>query len=399
MSSKSENAICRCNAASAVFLLLCFCLFACFFWWIGVRIFHYQEGWNTFYFSKYYIADVYSREGVPALLRAFFLQFYAVPVHGALVMSAAMTCVAALLVWCEKTWMKIAKLPVMSGVLSLVLSVLFAMFVGNMSISRALCLLGNEGKQDELFMLLSNHVREERWDEVVTECEAHSPINNLLHQNCLHIALAEQGTLGDRLLEQPVMNIASIYVNVISSPQVAALLSDVYYSMGHIAQAQRYAFEANEKMNNLSPRLLQRLIQTNIIYGQYKVARKYIRVLSKSLYYKDWCARYASLLSDSAVEADAQLSMKRKCLIDDNRFSGLHGLDDDLLHVARATRGTKQCSTTLQLLGALYILADYQEQFVAMIDEFGGSDDMPAPLPKCFERYYNQWKKLLESEE
>lgn len=392
MSSKSENGFCRSNAVLAVFLLLYFSVLVCFFWWIGDRIFQYQEGWNTFYFSKYYVADVFSREGVSALIRAFFLQFYAVPVHGALIMSLAMTSVAILLMWCERKCLGMTKLPIVSVVLSVVLSVLFAMFVGNMSFNRTLCLLGNEGKQDEFFMRLSNDVRAEQWDDVVGECEANSPINNLLHQNCLNIALAEKGTLGDRLLEQPVVNIASIYVNVISSPQVAALLSDVYYSMGHIAQSQRYAFEANEKMNNLSPRLLQRLIKTNIIYGQYNVAKKYLRILSKTIYYKDWCERYSALLSDKAVESDAELSVKRKCLIADNRFSGVRGLDDDLLHVARATKGTPQCRTTLQFLGSLYILADYKEQFAAMIDEFRGTDELPSPLPDCFNRFYNHLK-------
>ena len=34
-------------------------------------------------------------------------------------------------------------------------------------------------------------------------------------------------------------------------------------------------------------------------------------------------------------------------------------LDDDLLNIARNTRGTRQCKVTLQYLGSLYILAGY----------------------------------------
>ena len=46
------------------------------------------------------------------------------------------------------------------------------------------------------------------------------------------------------------------------------LLSDIYYQMGNVALAQEMAFEgmiASERAVN--PRLLLRLIQTNLIYG------------------------------------------------------------------------------------------------------------------------------------
>lgn len=377
---------------SIVLFFICLLASALYFWWIGIRILQYQEGWNTFYFSKHFVADAYYREGASVVIRVFFLQFFHDPLHGALVMSGITAVMMGLLIWAERRCVKWMRMPVISFALSLIINIFMAMFIGKMSISKAIGMQNESAWQDEQYMKLSNMVRNEQWDDVVAACDRIAPVTNLLFQNCLHMALAEKGELGDRLFDQPVMNITSIYVNEISSPQVAGLLSDVYYSMGHIAQAQRYAFEANEKMNNLSPRLLQRLIKTNIIYGQYNVAKKYLRILSKTIYYKDWCERYSTLLSDKAVESDVELSVKRKCLIADNRFSGVRGLDDDLLHVARATKGTPQCRTTLQFLGSLYILADYKEQFAAMIDEFRGTDELPSPLPDCFNRFYNHLK-------
>lgn len=93
--------------------------------------------------------------------------------------------------------------------------------------------------------------------------------------------------------------------------------------------------------------------------------------LKKTAYYKDWAeAQERYLNHDEIVENDDEYGMKRLCLIPDNRFTGIKGLDDDLLNIARATRGKRQCRTTLQYLASLYLLAEYKTEFVSLCDEF-----------------------------
>ena len=185
------------------------------------------------------------------------------------------------------------------------------------------------------------------------------------------MSLAEEGLLGDRLFDNPCRDIRSIYNDVLLNEDFAVLLSDIYYSMGHVAQSQRYAFELNEKKNNMSPRMLQRLVQTNIIYGHYRVAEKYLLWLKKTLFYKEWAEKQENFLyNDVAVEKDPEYGIKRKALIANNRFSGIKGLDDDLLNIARQTRGSRQCITTLQYLGSLYLLARYDKRFINLCEEF-----------------------------
>ncbi len=264
-----------------------------------------------------------------------------------------------------------------SAIICLTTAVLLTSWMGSITPRYLIGLGSKDDKTIVTYMRLSNFVRHQQWDEIIKLCNENSPVNNLLHQNCLNMALAEKELLAERLLDQPVENINSIYVSHIQSPEIAGLLSDIYFSFGHIAQSQRYAFETNEKMYNLSPRMLQRLVETNLIYGQKEVADKYMLILSKNLYYKDW------------RPSEKVITEKRKCLFDDNRFSGIKGLDDDLLNVARNTRGTRQCKVTLQYLGSLYILAGYDSLFVKMADEFSGSKDLSKPMPKYFQNYYN----------
>ncbi len=237
-------------------------------------------------------------------------------------------------------------------------------------------------ENSEFFKELSYHTRLRQWDAVIGKCNHHR-MSNLLYQNCLNMALAEKGILADYLFYEPCVDIQTIYVVPDKTPYVSALLSDVYFSMGHIAFAQRYAFEANQSMGNFSPRMLQRLVQASLVYGQYDIAQKYLRLLGQTLYYKDWAARHQRFLwNDAAVEADPLLGAKRKCIFPDNRFSGSRGLDDDLKHIILQNPSH---SSTIQYLGSLYLLDKDIDRFKATLETFYGTEALPQVLPVAFQ--------------
>lgn len=237
--------------------------------------------------------------------------------------------------------------------------------------------------RNEVFKELNCHAREGRWD-LLRQRGNTLPLNNLLFQNYYHVALAEEGVLADRLFHSPCIDIQSIYVQGDKTPYVSALLSDIYFSMGHIALSQRYAFEANEAMGNHSPRLLQRLVQTNLIYGAYDVAAKYITLLEHTLCYRQWAARHRHYLwNDAAVETDPLLGNKRRCLFPDNRFSGSKGLDDDLKQILHSHPSHR---ITLQYLGSLYLLSKDLPRFQQTLETFYGTPSLPeGSLPVHFQ--------------
>lgn len=330
----------------------------------------YAEGWNTFYWDRHYIASEFSAGNSGMLAEGFFLQFFHSAWHGVALMSLLFLAVESLLM------LAINKMK--GGILDCIiplaatvcLALLSASKLSRTSIQSIVGLGSAESKKTILYEQLSNMVRESDWDGIIEASTPHMPENNLLLQNIINMAMAEKGMLHEHLRDNPCVDINSIYVSHIESEYIGAMMSDIYYSMGHIAQAQRYAFESNEKMDNHSPRLLQRLILTNIIYGQYAVARKYLKKLSAAAYYKDWCEQYMQRLNDAAVMADKALSEKRACLNIQNKFSGFNGLDKDLLMIARATRGQRQSSVTVQYLSALYRLAGYKAEYQSLLKEF-----------------------------
>ncbi len=304
------------------------------------------------------------------LTEAFFLQFFHTPWHGVVLLSLFFLTIELLLM----LTMRKARKGFLNCIIPAAITVCITLFtVSKLTHSSIASItgLGNEdSKKTVLYKQLSNMERTSDWDGILETCSPYMPETNLLVQNMANMAMAEKLMLHEHLYDNPCIDINSIYVNNIQSEYVAALLSDIYYSMGHIAQAQRYAFEANEKMDNNSPRLLQRLIKTNIIYGQYEVARKYLRKLNDAAYYRSWCEEYSGKLNDEAVKADKELSEKRLCLNIKNKFSGFNGLDKDLLMIARATKGHRQSEVTIQYLSALYRLAGYKEEYLSLLKEF-----------------------------
>jgi len=80
---------------------------------------------------------------------------------------------------------------------------------------------------------------------------------------------------------------------VLTSGAAAMMMSDLYFQMGFTTMAQRAAFEVMESTSNYnkSARELTRLVETNLIIGEYQVALKYISLLEDTLFYRNWALR------------------------------------------------------------------------------------------------------------
>ena len=70
----------------------------------------------------------------------------------------------------------------------------------------------------------------------------------------------------------------------------AYMVSDIAIQMYLPTISQRAAFEAMEFTPNYnkSGRALQRLVQTNMITGNFKAAKKYLSILEETTFYREW---------------------------------------------------------------------------------------------------------------
>jgi hypothetical protein len=165
------------------------------------------------------------------------------------------------------------------------------------------------------------YLRNGRWDKIIETFPAKR--HNLQIMNVMNLALAQTNRLGDRLFDYRPQGYESLLAEWDDTQVNAIALSDIYYHIGDIAVAQKLAFEGMvSSLNGGNVRLLQRLIETNIIFGEYAVAEKYIRLLEQTLLYKGKAQRYRTFLyNDTAVENDRTLGNKRKALIKNNTLA------------------------------------------------------------------------------
>lgn len=224
------------------------------------------------------------------------------------------------------------------------------------------------------------YTRNGQWDKIIERCS--EGVNSYLHLNYLNMALLEKGELAERMFSFPQGGLQGLTVTWNMMPHISALHSDIYFAIGHIALAQRMAFEANVSMQNSNGAMLKRLVQTNLIYGAYPVAEKYIALLEQTKYYSEWAREHRRFLwNDAAVENDALLGMKRKCIPTSNTL-----IEDQRIHLEMENIAMQNPAhrASIQYMGALFLLTKDIVLFKDLLEKYYGTDVLPA-LPKSYQ--------------
>lgn len=97
----------------------------------------------------------------------------------------------------------------------------------------------------------------------------------------------------------------------------------VYYHLGMINTAQTFFFEAQEGIPDFqkSARLTQALAKTNLINGDYEVARKYVGALKQTVFYRKWAKETERLLDNpELIEKVPEYAWLRSVRIKDHDF-------------------------------------------------------------------------------
>ena len=249
---------------------------------------------------------------------------------------------------------------------------------------------------------LDYFARTEQWDKTIEECKG--KLTNFLYMCHLNMALANKGELSDKMFNFDQRGPQGLLVQWNKSENISCMLSDIYFTMGATASSQEMAFEGYvSAMEDGNPRMLKRLVQTNLIYGTYPVAEKYISILEKTYAYRDWAqSQRKYLYNDEVVESDPVLGTRRRMLPDRNSLAMINGLTGDLaLFLEKGPAN----SVALQYLGAMYLLAKDLEGFKALVEKYYGTEFLPV-LPVHFqeavivmsEKEPDYWKRFNVSE-
>lgn len=142
-------------------------------------------------------------------------------------------------------------------------------------------------------------VRTEQWDKIIEKAEK-KPATTPLGVSCVNLALSQKGMLADRLFEFYQNGGEGLFPTFTRDMISPVSTAEIFFRLGMVNDAERYMFEAQEAIPNYrkSARLTRRIIECDIINGNYKVAAKLLRRLQNTLFYSNWANQTMALLGN-----------------------------------------------------------------------------------------------------
>ena len=158
--------------------------------------------------------------------------------------------------------------------------------------------MGYDSKKYEL-LEYDYLVRIKDWQGIIAKAEKQTP--DLPMSVCAtNLALAMTNQLGERAFDFYQRTSEGLLPKFERNYATSQLNGEIYFHLGLVNTAQRFAFEAMEAITNYnkSARVVKRLAETNLINGEYEVARKYLQMLEKTIFYRPWAKRTIAMLGD-----------------------------------------------------------------------------------------------------
>ena len=151
----------------------------------------------------------------------------------------------------------------------------------------------------EEVMAYDYYARTQQWERIVGMADKQSP-NGPLTVATLNMALAKSGAMPEKMFSYYQNGADGLLIGFQKNFIAAVMGGEIYYHLGMINTAQRFVFEGMETIPDYqkSVRCIKRLAETNLINGQYEVARKYLLLLENTLFYRKWATETLAYLGN-----------------------------------------------------------------------------------------------------
>jgi hypothetical protein len=202
----------------------------------------------------------------------------------------------------------------------------------------------------------------QQWNRILETVNKEKP-NNQIGVTVQNLALAMHGMLLDHMFEYNQNGIAGLLPDVKEDATSPIPTAEAFYQLGMVNVAQRTVFEAQEAILDFqkSGRCYKRLAQTNLINGQYEVARKYLSALQKTLFYRDWANETLPLLgNEEAIASHPEYGRLRQMAYKDDSYFSDH-VTPEMLESLYYTNTDNRLA--YQYLLAYYMLTGDRERY------------------------------------
>ncbi len=204
--------------------------------------------------------------------------------------------------------------------------------------------------------------RHQQWNRILQTISAEKP-NNQIGVTVQNLALAMNGMLLEQMGNFNQNGIAGLLPDVKEDATSPLPTAEAFYQLGMINVAQRTVFEAQEAILDFqkSGRCYKRLAETNLINGQYAVARKYLMALQKTIFYRDWANETLPLLgNEEAIARHPEYGRLRQWNYKDDSYFSDHTTPEMLESLYSRNQDNRMA---YQYLLAYYILTGDRERY------------------------------------
>lgn len=142
-------------------------------------------------------------------------------------------------------------------------------------------------EREEVEMKYDYYLRYGLWNRIIKQSQETLP-KTPVEMAITNLSLAQTGRIGDWLFHYPENNPEMLFPPLSKDFSFAFATADIYYHLGMVNIAQRLTFESMESIPGArkSCRAIKRLAETNLINDQIVVARKYLKLLQHTVFYR-----------------------------------------------------------------------------------------------------------------
>ena len=204
----------------------------------------------------------------------------------------------------------------------------------------------------------------ENWDKVIELSKVDLYMEEASY--CFNLAHAMKGNLGETLLNHSQNHIYTLLFPVSSERTVFTntLAGEAWFQLGDMTVAEQSAITALQASpKHTGTRFLVRLARVNLAMGEDAAARKYLDILSKTLFYGKWARRRIPGQQDEAARAEVAETSKKVIHRDFVHNSDLpRAILQELLQVDPGNHAAREYLLCFDLMG--YNLDGFIEDYV-----------------------------------
>ena len=185
-------------------------------------------------------------------------------------------------------------------------------------------------KNGELFQIEKMALSQD-WDELLAYTAKH-PSTNLFGAYYTNLALANSGKLCSGLFQYPqTFGRRGLCFNWEAKAEILRRGSDFFWTIHFVNEAHHWAYESMI-IDGFTRRNLIRLIQTELVRGNLRVAEKYVNLLGEAMFHKKIAMHYARFLDDrEALHNDPELGPRLQLRMKQDFFSDGMDLERNLV--------------------------------------------------------------------